>query len=236
MGEFDNILQKRLREIINNKGWTYSEFLKNTGLLEYKDSIDNVYYGRSKDPRVSTVMQLSEALGVAVNCLMGRCSHTKEERALLNYYRSCGKHGQSVIELVAKYEAMSAKTERETAVKHRVPCMLTSTDIDDGILYDSCQVTEMDTIEESAYVAVQLASNLLSPIYCKNDILLFANRFPKHEEYGMFIKGDRAYIRQYLEEDGAYRLRSIHNSTKDMVLKRMDTVEYVGTCIGVVRN
>ncbi len=236
MGEFDNILQKRLREIINNRGWTYSEFLKNTGLMEYKDSIDNVYYGRSKDPRVSTVMQISEALGVAVNCLMGKCSHTKEERALMNYYRACGPHGQSVLGLVAKYEAMSAKAEREASVRHKVPCMLTTSDIYDGIMYDSCQVQEIETAEAEAFVAVKLASNLLSPLYCKNDVLLFANRFPNHEEYGMFIKGNKAFIRQYLEEDGGYRLRSVHDSSKDMVLKRMDAVEYVGTCIGVVRS
>ena len=80
-----------------------------------------------------------------------------------------------------------------------------------------------------------MTNNDLVPAYCKGDIILVANRFPENKEYGVFYQDSKAYIRQYIEEDNLYRLKCLHDYGKDMTFKRMDEIEYIGTCCGVIR-
>ena len=199
------------------------------------ETVRNIYYGKTIDPKVSTVMKMAKVFNVSVNCLMGQCQHTTEERALLQYYRACGHHGKSLVLLTAKYEALAAKDERETTDKHKIPCLVPSTDIRQGIIYDECETVETHTTNTEAYVGIKMVNNDLVPAYCKGDIILIANRFPKNKEYGVFYRDGRAYIRQYIEEDNQYRLRCLHNYSNDIICKRMDEIEYIGTCCGVIR-
>ena len=227
------MLGERLREILAVKGISKDELAEMCDLPV--ETIRNIYYGKTPDPKTSTVMKISKALNITVNCLMGECSHSLEERALLQYFRACGHHGRSVILLSAKFEALTAKEEREAVDKHTVPCLIPHGDIYQGIMYDSCEVVDIYTAKEEAYVAIKMMNNDLVPAYCKGDILLIANRFPANKEYGVFYQNGRAYIRQYIEEENQYRLKCLHNNAKDMVFKRMDEIEYVGTCCGVVK-
>lgn len=199
------------------------------------ETVRGIWYGKTPDPRVSTVMKLAKAFGMSVNCFMGQCSHTLHERALIQHYRTCGHHGKSLIELVARYEALTAKAEREAPDKHLIPCIVPQGDIRAGIIYDTCLTEEIETSVPEAYIAIRMTNNDLVPAYCKGDIILLENRFPDAGEYAVFLKGDRVYIRQYLEEDGQYRLRCLHNQGKDLVFHRMDEIDYIGTCIGAVR-
>jgi len=167
---------------------------------------------------------------------MGRCSHTKEERSLLNYYRLCGNHGKSLILLTAKYEATSAKSERESVDNHKIPCLVPSGNIHHGIVYDCCEVVDITTVIKEAYVGIKMINNDLIPVYCKGDIILIENRFPNPGEYGVFYLGNRAYIRKFVEENNQYRLKCLHHYGEDIILKRLDSIEYIGTCIDVVRG
>ena len=227
------MLGERLREILAVNVISKDELADMCDLPV--ETIRNIYYGKTPDPKASTVMKISKALNITVNCLMGECSHSSEERVLLQYFRACGHHGKSVILLSAKFEALTAKEEREAKDKHTVPCLIPHGDIYQGIVYDKCEVVDIYTAKEDAYVAIKMTNNDLVPAYCKGDILLIANRFPTHKEYGVFYQNGRAYIRQYIEEENQYRLKCLHNFAKDMVFKRMDEIEYVGTCCGVVK-
>lgn len=223
----------RLREILAERRMSKDELAELCDLPV--ETIRNIYYGKTPDPKASTVMKISKALNITVNCLMGECSHSSRERALLQYFRNCGHHGKSVILLSAKYEALIAKEEREATSKHTVPCLIPKGDIYQGIVYDTCEVVELYTPNEEAYVALKMTNNDLVPVYCKGDVILISNRFPANNEYGVFYQNGRAYIRQYIEEENQYRLKCLHKFTKDMVFKRMDEIEYLGTCCGVVR-
>ena len=227
------MLGERLRNILAVRGISKDELAEMCDLPV--ETIRNIYYGKTPDPKTSTVMKISKALNITVNCLMGECSHSTEERALLQFFRACGNHGRSVILLSAKYEALSARDERESPNRHMIPCLTPHGDIRQGIIYDNCEVAEIYTANEEAYVSIKMTNNDLVPAYCKDDIILIANRFPSNNEYGVFYRDGRAYIRQYIEEENQYRLKCLHNQAKDMVFKRMDEIEYVGTCCGVVR-
>ena len=231
------MLSGRLKTILFNKGMTFGEFAEKCEEQEGLplETVKNVYYGRTNDPKVSTVLKMARVLDYSVNCLMGECPHTKEEREVLGYYKQCGEHGKSIIQLVAKYEAVSAKAERESPDKHKIPCLMPKDRIHEGIVYDTCETIEIETTMKNAYVAIKMTTNDMVPTFCKGDVILYANQFPGNGEYGAFIVGDRAYIRRFIEEEGQYRLKCLHNMGEDIILKRLDDIEYIGTCIGVVR-
>ncbi len=228
------ILSKRIQEILIDLKWTKETLAEKSGLPV--ETIKNIYYGRTPDPKVSTVMAIADATGYSMNCLMGKCPHTAKEKVILRNYRSCGVHGKALIELVAKYEAGSVKSERESATKHIIPCMMPYGDMTKGIFYDACETIEIETSVPEAYIAIQIINNEFAPKYCKDDIVLFENRFPKHEETAAFLRGDRVYIRRFIEEDGHYRLKCLHKKDDDIVVKRLDEIDYIGTCCGVIRT
>lgn len=228
------MLSERMKELLIANKMTKEELAEKCDLP--LETIRNIYYGKTTDPKVSTVMRIANVFNVSINCLMGQCQHTSDERALLQYYRACGHHGKSLVRISAKYEALTAREEREAVGKHSIVCLLPQGDIYHGIVYDECQTEEIYTTVKEADVAIKMTNNCLMPVYCQGDIILIADRFPMNNEYGVFYYNGRAYIRRYVEENGRYILKCLHKYDKDMVFKRMDEIEYLGTCCGVVRS
>ena len=95
---------------------------------------------------------------------------------------------------------------------------------------------EVYTSLPDAYMALVVPNNEWCPKYCKGDMILLANRFPKHGEEALFRNEEYVYYRKFLEMDNGYILRCINNRHDDMFLKRMDSLDYVGTAIGVVKS
>lgn len=227
------MIDTRLKDLAYTRGLSLQQVAELADLP--LETVRNIWYGKTPDPKVSTVLKLAKVFGMSVNCFMGDCANTPQER-VLQYYQACGHHGRSLIELVAKYEAVTAKAEREALDKHKIPCLLPQGDMSEGIVYDTCLTEDIETTVPEAYVAIRVSSNYLVPVYCKGDIILIENRFPDAGECAAFFKDGRAYIRQYIEENGQYRLRCLHSQGKDMIFNRMDEIEYIGTCIGAVRT
>lgn len=228
------MLNKRVRELMTIYNVTKEELAKGCDLP--LETIRNIYYNKTTDPKSSTVLKIANFFGIGVNCLMGQCQHTPEERKLLQYYRLCGNHGKKILLINAKFEAVAAKTEREAIGSRTIPCLFPEGDIYHGIEYDSCRTEDIWTTNSEADVAIFMTNNCLMPVYCKDDTILIADRFPRDNEYGVFYYKGKAYIRQYVECDGEYVLKCLHKYDKDMVFKRMDEIEYLGTCIGVIRT
>lgn len=225
------IISKRLQEILKELGWTKEMLAEKSGLPI--ETIRNLWYGRTPDPKVSTLAAISEATGHTINCFLGKCPHTPKEKALLRMYRSCGWNGRDNIELVAKYESELAKQQ---VIRRPIPCVVPHGDIHKGILYSTCETVNIEVGVSEAYVGIEMTNNDLAPKFCKGDTILFENRFPQNGEYAAFFRGDRVYIRKFIEEDKQYRLKCLHNHDADIILKRMDEVQYIGTCCGVIRS
>ena len=200
------------------------------------ETLRNIVYGKVTDPKISTMKAIAKVFGVSINYLLGEPFITPEESSLLTYYRRCGKHGKSVIELIAKYEATAARSERDAKGRHRVPCVIPKGNIRKGIVYDTNETIEKETVIEEAYMAITITTNDLAPIFCKNDSILFEKRFPENGEIIAYIVGDRVFIRKFIEEKGRYIMKCLHNHAEDMIFKRMDEIVLVGTCCGVIRE
>lgn len=228
------MLGTRLRELLAIRGISVNDFAEICDLPI--ETVKNVYYGKSNDPKISTVMKMAQALNLSVNCLMGQCQHTTAEKMLLTHYRQCGNHGKSMILNVARYEAYTARHEDKQCDKHKVSCLIARGNIHEGIDYDTCERIEMETSCKESYMAVRLTTNELVPAFCRDDTLLLADRIPNNGEYAFFLRDGKAYLRQLIENNDFYMLHCIHGKCKDIVLRRMDEVEFVGTVTGVVRK
>ena len=228
------MISNHLKDLLAEKNLSVAEFADVCDLP--LETVRNIYYGKTTDPKLSTAMKMATALNISVNTLAGESAINREERAIVNFYRQCGTHGKAVIGLVAKYEATSARAERDSCEKHKVPCLVPHNDISKGIVYDTCETVEYETSVKDAYVGVKITSNDLIPKFCKGDVILFADIFPKNGEYGAFLKDGRAYVRQYVEKNGQYVLKSLRSGGDDIVMKRLDQIDYIGTCIEVIRS
>lgn len=228
------MLGERVRQLAYERGWNTPQILAEKANLK-EDTVRNIWYGKTPDPKLSTAKAIADAFGITVNCLMGQCSHTPEERVLLRNHRKCGKHGKAIIELIARYEGNTMKDKREGDT-HEIPCVYPQGNISKGIVYDICKTEEIVTTVPEAYTAIEMTTNDLAPAYCKGDILLFENRFPQNGEIGAFFRDGKVFIRKFCEEGNSYRLKCLHKQDVDIVLKRMDEVDYIGTCIDVVRE
>ena len=228
------MIAERLRQLLNAKNISLAEFAEMCDLP--LETVKNVYYGKITDPRSSTVLKMSQALQLSVNCLLGVCQHTVDEKILLTNYRISGKRGKDIIQSVAEFEAMSTKAQRNSGKNHTIQCLVPTSSVENGVIYDTCERSEVMTSVEDAYIGIQMATNEFIPRYCKGDVLLFAKRFPSNGEVGAFFMDNRVYIRKYIEEEKQYRLKCLHSMGEDIVLKRLDNVSYMGTCIEVIRS
>lgn len=229
------MITKVLRELMTEHGMSAPDVAREANLPI--ETVRNLMYeGRVMEPKVTTLQAIGRVFHVSINYLLGEPFLAPDEVEIVENYRRCGRHGKSIIGLTAKYEANSTRDEKGSSDKHTIPCLVPHGDIRKGIIYDACETVEIETSYNDAYVAIEIPNNDLAPIYCEGDKLLFENRFPSNGEYAAFYKGGKAYIRKFIKEDGQYRLKCLHNEGTDFVMKRMDQMDYIGTCIGAVRS
>lgn len=182
-------------------------------------------------------MNIAQVLHTSVNWMMGENVYTEEENQLLNNYRQCGAHGKSVLQQVAKYEALIALEEREAPGKHMIPCLVPDSQICDGSKYHTVETKTIYTSEAEAFMALYVPNNNWAPRYCKHDIILLKNCFPMNEEEALFIYHGKIHYRKYIETEKGHILRCITGRKEDLTFQRMDTESLlcIGTTIGIIR-
>ena len=212
------------------------------------ETLRNIYYRKVKDPKVSTAFQLASALGVTVEYLLSDTNKEEEledaeeqeniEEEILENYRECGNHGRAIIRIVARFESKAARKERLNLhkMKHRIPCLIPVGRVGDGIDYNSCTVEDEYTMIKKVYLAIEITNNNFAPAYCKGDRILLENRFPELGERAVFTDGVKAYFRYFKMEGDKYCLKCLNGRGEDILLRRMDEVDCLGTCISVIRR
>ena len=199
------------------------------------ETVRNIYYGKVTDPKVSTLMALSNALGLSVNHLMGDTSYNKEEKELLSLYNKASERGRAVIRLFAKVECDLTEKERQSDT-YIVPCLIPIGTVEDGIKYHNCDSIKIEVSDPKVYLAIEITTNYFATAYCKGDRILLENRFPKSGERAVIMKDGIAYFRLYIEEESGIKLRCLNGNGEDIVIKRADEISCIGTCIGVARK
>lgn len=199
------------------------------------ETLRNIYYEKSHDPKVSTVLKLSQALDLSVNYLCGHHLYKEDEEILIRNYRAASNRGKAVIKLFAQIESNMTASERDSD-KYIIPCLIPMGIITDGLEYHSCNAIKIETQYPHAYLAIEITTNNFAPLYCKGDRILLENRFPSNTECAVFMSKGKAYLRQYFEKDNGYCLHCLNNRGVDMNFDRMDAVDCIGTLIGIIRT
>lgn len=228
------VLSERLRGLLDDREMTFAQLSERADIP--LETVRNLYYGKVKDPKVSTLLAISKALNVSVNYLLGGSVFTDDEVEMIQNFRKCGNHGKSVLLLLARYEAELAQHEKKDSHKHRIPCIVPIGAVYDGLPFHSSETVDLQVSDPKAFLAFELNTNNFAPVYCKGDKVLLEDRFPQNGERGLFTKDCTVYCRTFIEEPNGYTLKCINRLGKDFHLKRMDEVECLGTCIGVVRE
>lgn len=230
------MLAERLRQVLSERHLSWQECAESADIP--LETMRNLYYGKVKDPKVSTLLSLSHVLHVSVNWLMGEIISTSEEAELLFNYRRCGRHGKSVLQQIAKYEAYTALAEREASGKHSIPCIVPNDLFCEGSKYGATQTKEVYTTDSNAFLALYVPNNNWAPKLCKYDTILLKDKFPLSGENALFSYQGNIYFRKYIETEKGYILRCINERHEDLVFKRMDdpSLICIGTAIGLVRE
>lgn len=227
------MIKRELVYLLEKNSMTYQELAEKAGVP--LETMRNIYYGKVKDPKGSTLLAISKVLRVSVNRLMGEQLYTKQEEKLIMNFRRCGDHGKSMVMLTANYEAELARHERDAANKYTIPCIVPLDVIHDGLQYSSSEMIEISTDNPEAYIAIEVTSNEFTPIFCKGDQVLIADKFPANGETAVFFINNMVYCRKFKEVDKGFVLESLNRHGQDFNYKRMDKVECMGTCIGIIR-
>ncbi|MBR5596539.1 MAG: helix-turn-helix domain-containing protein [Lachnospiraceae bacterium] len=228
------MLSKRLKEILNEKKISLEYYSQLSGVP--METLRNIYYGRTSNPNIKTVMAMAEALDMTINSLLGvENTSTNEERKLINYYRSCGTHGKNVILNIAKYEANMMNESQVGLRQNKIICLKAEHDVFVGKLYDPENPYEIYTNKKEAYMAFETMVNDAAPTYCKGDIILIENRFPRSGEHGVFIKDEKIMLKEFVEKKEGYCLNPIHRIGSEILFKKLDSIECLGTCCGLIR-
>lgn len=228
------ILSERLREVLGDMEMSFSQLAEKADIP--LETVRNLYYGKVKDPKVSTLLKISSTLNVSVNYLLGGKTMSEEEIELITNFRKCGSHGKSLLLLLGKYEAEMTQHEKKNPDKRRIPCIIPVGEVKDGLPFHGSETIDLHVVDPKAYLAIEVNSNHFSPIYCKGDKVLLQDRFPRNGEKAIFTKDCMIYCRTFIEESDGYILKSLNRFGTDFHLKRMDEVECWGTCIGIVRE
>lgn len=228
------MIEKELKYLLEKNNMSYQELAKKADIP--LETMRNIYYGRVKNPHVSTALAIAKVFDITVNRLCGERYFTKTEETLIMNHRRSSQHGKNMIEFVARFEADLTKHERETENKYKIPCIIPIGAVADGMRYDSGQIEYVDTVEPRAYLAIECNTNRLAPTYCKGDKILLEDRYPNSGESGMFFDGNIIYFRKYIEHEKGYTLKSHCMQLSDLEFARMDKIKCMGTCIGVIRT
>ena len=83
---------------------------------------------------------------------------------------------------------------------------------------------------------IKIVGRNLSPTYFDNDILLIGkDRFPESGETGIFLIGNKVYIRKYIPGI-RLELAPINGDKNSLFIDNIDDVHYFGRVLTVVRD
>lgn len=227
------MIAKQLKKELKRRNMTLSNLADMVDIPF--ETLRNLYYSKVKNPTLSTILSICNALNVPVDYMLNRCPYSKEETEIIQNYRDCGLHGKSFIKTTANMEAQISRVQRKSKDKQIIPCLTPINCLTDGFIYNSCTVDHIETPLENSYLAIKINTNNFAPTYCKHDRIILENRFPMDGEFAVFLFENKEYFRIFTHKNNLYVLKSLNNREPDIILDRMDEYYCVGTCVDIIR-
>ncbi len=200
-------------------------------------TLQNLYYAKNKNPRVETLFSICKALDVTMDYLTGLTKYDKNELEMLRNYQTCGRHGKDFLLVISRFEAdYTTSLRKNEDNKHTITCLVPEGHVADGFTYSTCQIEQVETVFDDAFMAIKITTDNFIPAFLNGDIIALANRFPIEGEKAVYYKDGRAYFREYNRElNGTVVLKTLNGIGKDFVLNNMSGFKLLGTYINVIR-
>ena len=206
-----NTMVQNINRLLYKKNWSIRQLSDQAG-LPY-ESIKKLVGGKIKNPTIYTISKVCDALDCSIDYLLGRSViNTIDQKSL-------PPRVFNLLAEIAYFESRIADYNQS----HKTDCVsvLTPTGIvQDGMVFDSISTDIVD----------------LSPTYFDNDILLIGkDRFPDSGETGIFLIGNKVYIRKYIPGI-RLELAPINGDKNSLFIDNIDDVHYFGRVLTVVRD
>ena len=230
---------KRLREVMAERGGTISQLAELTDVSE--DTIKAIRSGKTKSPGIQLMISIADALGCTMDGFLHRRSLTDEELYLLQKYRTLNIHGKRMVMLMADSEDHMQKklpsADAYRAKTRRIPCISSTHTLASNSDY-STHATEFIEIPAdyfpNADYCLRLTTNMLHPIYIKDDIIAVEQNFPHFGDIALFLNENGVeMIRKYTEKDGSPYLEAVSRCDRSLYLT--SDIICLGTILGIVR-
>ena len=217
---------KRLREVMAERGVTISQLAELTDVSE--DTIKAIRSGKTKSPGIQLMISIADSL-------------TDEELYLLQKYRTLNIHGKRMVMLMADSEDHMQKklpsADAYRAKTRRIPCISSTHTLASNSDY-STHATEFIEIPAdyfpNADYCLRLTTNMLHPIYIKDDIIAVEQNFPHFGDIALFLNENGVeMIRKYTEKDGSPYLEAVSRCDRSLYLT--SDIICLGTILGIVR-
>lgn len=224
-------IKEKLIEILDNRNMSLVD-LAHKSHLPF-ESIKNLYYGKTKNPRLETIIAIAEALDISVDLLIGRKNYAIDEINFLKKYRNCSYHGKCFVQAILDCEERYTKFENLQPHEHIITCIEPTGYIEKGVLWDSCTISTTTTYHANASFAFIVPTHIYTPTYNKNDVLFIEYRFPDEGENALFYKENKLYLRKFKfdEKNKIYTLKSLSLKMEDLIEKNLNDYTVLGTVI-----
>lgn len=216
-----------------NRNWSIKQ-LADESELPY-ESVKKIVGGKINNPTIYSLIKICRALDCSLDYLL---NNKPSYDVKLN---SFPPRVTTLLTEIANFEIYLSK-HNKNPYDNYITTLVPTGIIQDGMLYDSFTMDSVD-ISEYAYeirniamCGVKVLGNELSPTYVNGDILLIArDRFPLDGEIGIFIIGNKGYIRKYASGN-PIQLHSLNNVTNSITIKNINDVHFFGRVLTIVRK
>ncbi len=228
----------RLKEVMAERGVTISQLADMTGISE--DTIKAIRSGKTKSPGIQLMISIADALGCTMDGFLHRQSLTPEELYLLRKFRTLNTHGKNMVMIMADSEDHMQRGMRDNAdakTTRKIPCISSIHTLASNADYSTHSTEFIDIPSDyfpTADYCLKLMTNMLHPIYMKDDILAVERGFPHFGDIAVFLNKEGVeMIRKYTERDGSPYLEAVSHCDKSLYLS--SDIICLGTILGIIR-
>jgi len=227
-------ISTRLREVMAERNITISQLADMTDISE--DTIKAIRSGKTKSPGIQMMISIADALGCTMDGFLHRQSLSDDELYLLRKFRTLNIHGKHMVMLMADSEDHMQKRILPGSTR-KVPCISSTHTLSSNTDYATHATEFIDLPVDyfpSADYCLRLTTNMLHPIYIKDDIIAIEKNFPHFGDIAIFLNKDGIeMIRKYTEKDGTPYLEAISKCDRSIYLT--NDIICLGTVLGIIR-
>lgn len=199
------------------------------------ETIRNIIYFRAKNPQISTISSIADALGISVDYLIGHEPDCGTAKLLHNYFLS-SFHGKQALLAYSELEAHRRLHSDKSSNRHSphdIHCFRPTLSVSNGSVFHSVTFRNMHTENREAVFAIEIVNNEFSPTYCQGDIILFTMRLLAEGDTALIMCNGLIYLAQYFIRDGKHIFAPISWGRK-LVLTRLDCIHILGICADII--